>query len=93
MTKWERKTYRMGKIIFGDNLTILEGFPSGVVDLIYVDPPFNTGKRQQRVRLQTVHDEANGDRVGFQGKRYRTVKLGVSGYEDDFDLYFPLSWT
>ncbi len=75
----------MGKIIFGDNLAILKDFPSETVDLIYIDPPFNTGKRQQRVRLQTVHDEANGDRVGFQGKRYRTIKLSISGYEDDFD--------
>lgn len=75
----------MGKIIFGDNLPILQDFPDEHVDLVYIDPPFNTGKRQQRVRLQTVHDEANGDRVGFQGKRYKTIKLGVSGYDDAFD--------
>jgi len=75
----------MAKIIFGDNLSILKELPDNFVDLIYIDPPFNTGKRQQRTRIQTIHDEKNGDRVGFQGKRYRTVKLGVSGYEDDFD--------
>ncbi len=75
----------MSKIFFGDNLPVLEGLPAASVDLIYIDPPFNTGKRQQRIRIQTVHDEANGDRVGFQGKRYKTVKLGVSGYEDAFD--------
>ncbi len=75
----------MGKIIFGDNLPVLQSLPSEHIDLIYIDPPFNTGKRQQRVRLQTVHDEANGDRVGFQGKKYRTIKLGVSGYSDTFD--------
>ena len=75
----------MGKIIFGDNLPIVQSLPNDYVDLIYIDPPFNTGKRQQRIRLQTVHDETNGDRVGFQGKRYRTIKLGVSGYEDTFE--------
>lgn len=75
----------MGKIIFGDNLPIVQSLPDNYVDLIYIDPPFNTGKRQQRIRLQTVHDETNGDRVGFQGKRYRTIKLGVSGYDDTFE--------
>lgn len=74
-----------GKIIFGDNLPILKSLPSECIDLIYIDPPFNTGKRQQRIRLQTVHDEENGDRVGFQGKKYKTIKLGVSSYEDAFD--------
>lgn len=77
----------MGKIIFGDNLPILKGISAASVDLIYIDPPFNTRKRQQRIRIQTIHDEENGDRVGFQGKRYRTVKLGVSGYEDVFGDY------
>ena len=75
----------MGKVIFGDNLPILKELAADYVDLIYIDPPFNTGKRQQRTRIQTIHDEENGDRVGFQGKRYKTVKLGVSGYADTFD--------
>jgi site-specific DNA-methyltransferase (adenine-specific) len=74
-----------GRIIFGDNSPVLRRLADQSVDLIYIDPPFNTGKRQQRLRLKTVRDEENGDRVGFQGKRYKTVKLGVSGYEDTFD--------
>jgi site-specific DNA-methyltransferase (adenine-specific) len=57
------------------------------VDLIYVDPPFNTGRRQTIESLRTVRDDAEGDRVGFQGHRYRTLRLGTSSYLDVFDDY------
>ena len=33
-------------IHFGDNLPILRGFPDASFDLVYIDPPFNTGKSQ-----------------------------------------------
>jgi site-specific DNA-methyltransferase (adenine-specific) len=75
----------MGKIILGDSLEVLQDLRDHSIDLVYIDPPFNTGKRQQRVRMRTVRDESNGDRIGFQGKRYRTIKLGSSGYSDIFD--------
>lgn len=74
------------RIYCGDNLSVLQGLPADSVDLIYIDPPFNTGKVQSRMRLSTVRDE-NGDRTGFQGKRYRTIKLGTKEYEDIFDDY------
>lgn len=73
-------------IYLSDNLPILQQMPSGTVDLIYIDPPFNTGKVQRRTRLLTVRDE-NGDRVGFQGKRYRSIALGTKEYADIFDDY------
>lgn len=73
-------------IHFGDNLPVLRGIPEASVDLIYIDPPFNTGKTQRRTRLATVQDE-QGDRTGFAGKRYRTVKLGTQAYADVFDDY------
>jgi len=72
-------------IHLADNLDVLRELPTGSVDLIYIDPPFNTGKRQERRRMQVVHDEDGGDRVGYQGKRYRTVDLGTSGWNDSFD--------
>ncbi len=77
----------MRRIVFGDNLPVLEGLPSGCAGLVYIDPPFNTGKRQQRQRMKTVRDEEGGDRVGFAGKRYRTIKLGSSSFADAFDDY------
>ena len=77
----------MNRIILGDNLAVLAAMPSASVELIYIDPPFNTGKRQSRPRLKTVQDE-NGDRVGFGGRRYRTEVLdhpASDGYIDVFD--------
>lgn len=73
-------------IYFADNLFILQQLPKESVDLIYIDPPFNTGKIQKRTDISTVRDES-GDRVGFQGKRYRTIKLGTKQYADIFDDY------
>ena len=68
----------------GDNLAVLQSMPSESVDLIYIDPPFNTGKIQKRTQIATVRDE-HGDRTGFQGRRYRTIKLGSKEYQDCFD--------
>lgn len=76
----------MNSIFYGDNLQILEALSASSVDLIYIDPPFNTGKTQTRHRIATVRDIA-GDRIGFQGNRYRTVKMGSSAYSDRFDDY------
>ena len=51
-----------GRVYFGDNLPILQGMLASSVDLIYIDPPFNTGKRQARTQIETIasHD---GDRT------------------------------
>jgi site-specific DNA-methyltransferase (adenine-specific) len=75
----------VGRIICADNMDVLPTLPDASVDLVYIDPPFNTGKVQERTRLQTVRDDENGDRVGFQGRRYRSVKLGALGFADAFD--------
>jgi site-specific DNA-methyltransferase (adenine-specific) len=74
------------RIILGDNLPVLRAMPDESIPLIYIDPPFNTGKAQRRTRLRTVAAE-EGDRVGFQGKRYRSVALGSSAFADAFDDY------
>jgi site-specific DNA-methyltransferase (adenine-specific) len=74
------------RIYFGDNLPILTSLPAGSVDLIYIDPPFNTGKSQSRTQVQTVRSDT-GDRTGFQGQRYTTLKIGSKSYTDVFDDY------
>ncbi len=74
------------RIVQGDNLTVLRSLAGGSIDLIYIDPPFNTGKAQTRVALRTERDSA-GDRTGFQGRRYRTTTVGATGYADSFDDY------
>jgi site-specific DNA-methyltransferase (adenine-specific) len=74
------------EIHFGDNLEIISRLPSASFHLIYIDPPFNTGKTQARTQIRTVRDEG-GDRVGFNGQRYRTVQIGTKAYEDSFPDY------
>lgn len=71
-------------IHLGDNLNILKDFPDGSFDLIYIDPPFNTGKTQARTQIRTIRD-SKGDRNGFKGQRYRTVKVGMRAFADNFD--------
>lgn len=76
------------RILLADNLKLLRTLPDESAELIYVDPPFNTGKRQMRPQMKTVRDET-GDRVGFGGRRYRTElvagKRAGAGYSDSFD--------
>ena len=76
----------MRRVIFSDNLAALATLPDACAALIYIDPPFNTGRRQSRTQLRTLRD-ADGDRLGFQGKRYRSVSLGRRQFADRFDDY------
>jgi site-specific DNA-methyltransferase (adenine-specific) len=56
------------------------------VPLIYIDPPFNTGKAQSRTQITVQRDEA-GDRTGFGGRRYRTEEVISRAWQDEFDDY------
>jgi site-specific DNA-methyltransferase (adenine-specific) len=74
------------KVYFGDNLSLLKTIPDESVDLIYIDPPFNTGHTQARTQIKTIAaDENEADRVGFKGKSYKTISLGSRSYGDQFD--------
>jgi site-specific DNA-methyltransferase (adenine-specific) len=75
-----------GKIYFADNLDVLRTLPSESIDLIYIDPPFNTGKVQARTQLKTV-GSVDGDRTGFQGRRYQSIVVGKMRFSDVFDDY------
>lgn len=74
------------RIFFGDNLEVLKQLSSGSVALIYIDPPFNTGKIQSRTQIKTARSE-KGDRVGYKGVRYKTIKIGTQSFADIFDDY------
>ena len=76
----------MNRIVLGDNIEVLRGLPNGLADLIYVDPPFNTGRTQKRTRIKTIRSR-KGDRIGFQGQRYETKALGTRQFSDKFDDY------
>ena len=73
-------------VVHGENLAVLERLPGGAFDMVYIDPPFNTGRPQRRRTLATApHDE--GDRVGFGGRRYRSELLQALVFEDRFGDY------
>jgi site-specific DNA-methyltransferase (adenine-specific) len=73
--------------VLADNLAVLATLPDSCLDLVYVDPPFNTGRRRSLQRLETIRDDVAGDRVGFQDARYRTVRLGRLSFDDVHDDY------
>jgi site-specific DNA-methyltransferase (adenine-specific) len=76
----------MKKIILGENLEVIATLPDAFAELVYIDPPFNTGHTQVRRRL-SVEADPHATRRGFGDKTYRVTELGSSGYEDDFDEY------
>jgi site-specific DNA-methyltransferase (adenine-specific) len=71
----------------GDNLGVLKSIPDSSIQLIYIDPPFNTGRSQQRSKTTTRRSES-GNRIGFKGQRYETVKDRVLSYDDQFANYW-----
>ncbi|MXW69310.1 MAG: site-specific DNA-methyltransferase, partial [Acidimicrobiia bacterium] len=85
--------YRNGRlegpnlVVSGDNLPVLRGLPDETISLVYIDPPFNTGRRQTRRTLRTTADP-DGDRRGFKGASYRTVAGRPFAYDDSFDDYW-----
>lgn len=74
-------------VIHGDNLDVLKSLPDESIDLIYIDPPFNTGKTQKLQTLKTVRS-ASGGRVGFKGQTYESIKGTAYGYNDSFEDYW-----
>jgi len=75
----------MKRIILGDNADVLPTLPEKFARLIYIDPPFNTGKVQKRDRIRVTATDGEGDRGGFAGRRYDVEKVVSSSYDDDFD--------
>jgi site-specific DNA-methyltransferase (adenine-specific) len=73
-------------VLLGDNLELLPELDEGIFQVAYLDPPFNTGRVQRRRTLATV-TASDGDRTGFQGRRYATSVLAESSYADEFDDY------
>jgi site-specific DNA-methyltransferase (adenine-specific) len=81
----------LNRILHSENLSALRKLPDASVELIYIDPPFNTGVTQKRTRIRTIRD-ADGDRTGFGGNRYRTERVDTQlgstpTYADIFDDY------
>jgi len=77
---------RVDEVIHGDNLDVLPTLPTAAFQMIYIDPPFNTGRRRAHRTMTTTTSE-DGDRIGFGGRRYATRLLAESSYRDEFADY------
>ena len=99
-TTWTQTS--LSRVIHADNLEILPGLPAAAFTLIYLDPPFNTGRVQKRQTTSAVRSttlptsgasEAGGARAagtitGFKGQRYERIKGDLLGYDDQFEDYW-----
>lgn len=74
-------------IINADNADVLPCLPDGSFRLIYIDPPFNTGKTQRRQAIKTTRS-IEATRIGFKGHTYEAVKGVISAYNDTFEDYW-----
>jgi site-specific DNA-methyltransferase (adenine-specific) len=74
------------QIVYAENLSYMRTLPDGAFRLIYIDPPFNTGKVQQRARMRVVASE-QGVRVGFGDRRYHVQLYDSPAYQDAYEDY------
>lgn len=72
----------------GDNLAVLKTLRKDSVRLIYIDPPFNTGKQQRYNKIKTTRtDGVDGGARGYGGRRYNRQTLSQHSYADAFTNY------
>jgi site-specific DNA-methyltransferase (adenine-specific) len=79
-----------GRIIEGNNLEILATLPDASVTLVYIDPPFNTGREQTRTKTTSVRAAADSGTglIGFKGKSYERTRSDLMSYDDRFEDYW-----
>jgi site-specific DNA-methyltransferase (adenine-specific) len=74
-----------GRIVCADNLEVLGGLGDGSVQLIYIDPPFNTGSEQSLGGF--AYGDRHDDYLGFLEPRLREAHRVLS---DEGTLYVHL---
>lgn len=83
----------------GDNLPILRSLPGSAFSVVYLDPPFNTGRARQTERVRGTRisadrggtgriEPASGERLGFRGQGYRVTRERTLAYDDRFGDYW-----
>lgn len=77
-------------VIEGDNLAYLRSLPGSQFAVVYLDPPFNTGRQQRAERVRGVRTEPNGEsgRLGFRGQGYSVTRQALQSYDDRFGDYW-----
>jgi site-specific DNA-methyltransferase (adenine-specific) len=72
-----------GEVVLADNLKVLQELPDGCVDLVYIDPPFGTGRDRRLESIRTGAGE--GRRRGFGGREYQFQVTSGPSYHDRLD--------
>ena len=78
-------------VIHGDNLTAAATLPDGAFTIVYLDPPFNTGRaqvRQSTTSVRTASGSTARTVIGFQGQRYERIRGDLMSYDDEFEDYW-----
>jgi site-specific DNA-methyltransferase (adenine-specific) len=71
-------------LVHAEAIDILQRLPAGSVDLIYIDPPFGTGRVQRLDSIRTGEGERT--RKGFGDRTYRFAVASSRHYRDDMPL-------
>ena len=74
-------------LVHADNLAALRALPDASMQLVYLDPPFNTGRTQHRRVTRSVRDP-DGTHFGFTGTSYTRTIEALSSYDDSFGDYW-----
>jgi site-specific DNA-methyltransferase (adenine-specific) len=85
LAPFQVRSREMKRIILGDNAEVLPTLPASFARLVYIDPPFNTGKVQKRDRIRATATDGEGSRGGFGGRRYDVERVESGSYDDAFD--------
>src|SRR5690554_6015287 len=80
------------RVIQGDNLDVTAELPDGAFTLVYLDPPFNTGRSQRRQSTTSVRSTSArgtvGSVTGFKGLQYERIRGDLMSYDDHFEDYW-----
>jgi len=74
-------------LLHGDNLAIMAQLADASMQLVYLDPPFNTGRAQRRATTRSTRDP-QGTHLGFAGTSYTRTVEALRSYDDTFADYW-----
>jgi site-specific DNA-methyltransferase (adenine-specific) len=75
----------MTRIVLGECSKVLPALPRAFARLLYIDPPFNTGRVQKRDRIRVRRDGAAA-RKGFGGATFAVERVDdARSFDDAFD--------
>lgn len=80
-------TLASNRVIHADNAAVLPLFDDASFTVIYLDPPFNTGRTQARQTMTSVRSDT-GVFSGLNGNQYERILGDLIAFDDRFDDYW-----